>query len=254
MEWFAAHNADRAITNAAAIVVVHESGSRMTIGRLIARGLHSQGLHAFLLHLPGYGARRSEAGSGLSRTLPSLQQAIADVRRARDAVVALPVVDSSVVGVQGTSLGGFITSTVAGLDDGYDRVFIFLAGGDLQEVVLHGAHDAAKIHKKINEAGVTDEQIKELARQWSRFVWPIESIPPSSGFTRANSMMSCRVDARSHSQKLPAFQQTTTSCSLLTTIQAHLFAAGRETDERTNGFVTVMRVSLIGRFAGMTER
>ena len=165
MEWFAAHDADRAITNAAAIVVVHESGSRMTIGRLIARGLHAQGLHAFLLHLPGYGARRSEAGSGISRTLPSLQQAIADVRRARDAVVALPVVDSSVVGVQGTSLGGFITSTVAGLDDGYDRVFIFLAGGDLQEVVLHGAQDAAKIHKKINEAGVTDEQIKELARQ-----------------------------------------------------------------------------------------
>ena len=34
MEWFAAHDADRAITNAAAIVVVHESGSRMTIGRL----------------------------------------------------------------------------------------------------------------------------------------------------------------------------------------------------------------------------
>jgi cephalosporin-C deacetylase-like acetyl esterase len=164
MEWFAARNDDRAIATAAAIVVVHESGSRMTIGRLIARGLNSHGLHAFLLHLPGYGARRTEGASGLSRTLPSLQQAIADVRRARDAVVALPVVDPSVVGVQGTSLGGFVTATVAGLDHGYDRVFIFLAGGNLHEVVLHGAQDAAKIHKKINEAGVTDEQIKELAR------------------------------------------------------------------------------------------
>jgi len=53
--------------------------------------------------------------------LPTLQQAIADVRRARDAVVALPVVDS-VVGVQGTGLSGFVTATVAGLDDGSRQI------------------------------------------------------------------------------------------------------------------------------------
>lgn len=165
MEWFVARDKEDAIRRAPAIVVVHESGSRMTVGRLIARGFSLQGLHAFLLHLPGYGARRVAELSDVERTLPALQQAIADVRRARDAVVALPVVDRSVVGVQGTSLGGFVTATVAGLDRGYDRVFILLAGGHLHEVLLHGAKDAAKTREKLAAAGVMEEQIKELARQ-----------------------------------------------------------------------------------------
>lgn len=165
MEWFAARDEKGAVRQARAVVVVHESGRGMTVGRLIARGLNSYGLHAFLLHLPGYGARRVEGLANVERTLPALQQAIADVRRARDAVAALPAVDRSVVGVQGTSLGGFVTATVAGLDRGYDRTFILLAGGDLHEVVLNGAKDAAKIREKLAAAGVMDEQIKHLARQ-----------------------------------------------------------------------------------------
>lgn len=164
MEWYFAHDQTRAIRQARAIVIVHESGRQMTVGRLIARGFSAQGLHAFLLHLPGYGARRVEGLTGIEHVFPALQQAIADVRRARDVVVALPTVDHSVVGVQGTSLGGFVTATVAGLDRGYDRVFILLAGGDLQEVVLHGAKDAARIHEKLVAAGMTEERIKELAR------------------------------------------------------------------------------------------
>lgn len=164
MEWFAAHDDSKAICKAPAIVVVHESGSRMTVGRLLARSFGAQGLHAFLIHLPGYGARRVEELKKVDRLLPSLQQAIADVRRARDAVVALPVVDHSVVGVQGTSLGGFVTATVAGMDDGYDRVFVLLAGGNLKDVLLHGSEDAAKTRKKLKAAGVTEERIVELAR------------------------------------------------------------------------------------------
>ena len=79
--------------------------------------------------------------------------------------MALPVVDQSTVGVQGTSLGGFVTATVAGLDHGYDQVFILLAGGDLEEVVLHGAKDAAKVRSKLIAAGKSEAQIKEMARQ-----------------------------------------------------------------------------------------
>jgi dienelactone hydrolase len=165
MEWFAAHDEDKHICTARAIVVVHESGRSMTVGRIIARGISGQGLHAFLIHLPGYGARRDAELAKTDNMLPSLRQAIADVRRARDAVVALPVVDRSVIGVQGTSLGGFVTATMAGLDHGYDRVFILLAGGNLQDVVFNGAKDAANARKKLAAAGVTDEQIKDLARQ-----------------------------------------------------------------------------------------
>ena len=165
MEWFAARNKQGEICSARAVVVVHESGRQMTAGRMIARGFNSHGLHAFLIHLPGYGVRRDEKLTDAERGLNSLQQAIADVRRARDAVAALPVVDASRIGLQGTSLGGFVTATVAGLDRGYDRVFILLAGGNLEEVVFNGAKDAAKFRQKLAEAGVTEEQIKELARK-----------------------------------------------------------------------------------------
>jgi dienelactone hydrolase len=164
MEWYASRDDAKAIRKAPALVVVHESGSQMTIGRMIARGLGGQGMHTFLLHLPNYGVRRAPGSPRIDRTI-SLSQGIADVRRARDAVAALNLVDGSRIGVQGTSLGGFVTATAAGLDRGFDRVFIFLAGGNLAEVVLHGAHDAAKARKRLNEAGISDEEIKKLTHQ-----------------------------------------------------------------------------------------
>jgi cephalosporin-C deacetylase-like acetyl esterase len=94
-----------------------------------------------------------------------MEQGIADVRRARDAVVALPMVDHSVVGLQGTSLGGFVTATVAGMDHGYDRVFILLAGGNVADVILHGSRDAEKVHAKLLAAGLTDDQVIEAAHR-----------------------------------------------------------------------------------------
>ena len=166
MEWFAAHDSKGAICKAKPIVVVHESARSMTVGRLIARSLGQQGFHAFLIHLPGYGARKEGARpSSYSQILPMMKQGISDARRARDAVVSLPMVDRSMVGVEGTSLGGFVTATVAGLDHGYDRVFILLAGGNIDDVIFHGARDAAKVLDKLHAAGVTDVQIKDLAHQ-----------------------------------------------------------------------------------------
>ena len=166
MEWFAAHDSKGAICKAKPIVVVHESARSMTVGRLIARSLGQQGFHAFLIHLPGYGARK-EGGkpSSYNQILPMMKQGISDARRARDAVAVLPMVDPSVVGLEGTSLGGFVTATVAGLDHGYDRVFIMLAGGNIDDVIFHGARDAAKVLDKLHAAGVTDDQIKDLAHQ-----------------------------------------------------------------------------------------
>jgi dienelactone hydrolase len=165
MEWFAARDADNAIRLAPAVVVVHESGRRMPVGRLIARGIAAQGLHAFLIQLPGYGVRRVEGFPAVQQIIPALHQAIADVRRARDAVAALPVVDSTMIGLQGTSLGGFVAATVAGLDRGYDRVFIVLAGGNVEEVFFNGSKEVAKARTKLAAAGITDDQIKEVARR-----------------------------------------------------------------------------------------
>ena len=162
MEWYQARDADGNPTRGPACVVVHESGSGMTVGRIVARGLAAHGVHAFMVQMPFYGARRPKEGrAGAEMLVPAVRQAVADVRRARDAVASLPLVDPSRISVQGTSLGGFVTATVAGLDEGYDKVFILLAGGDLVGVLEKGKKDAEKVREKLAESGMTEAQIKE---------------------------------------------------------------------------------------------
>lgn len=162
MEWYQARDSDGVKTRGPACVVVHESGSGMTVGRLVARGLSAHGVHAFMVQMPFYGARRPKEGrAGAEMLVPAVRQAVADVRRARDAVACLPLVDASRISVQGTSLGGFVTATVAGLDDGYDKVFILLAGGDLVGVLEKGKKDAEKVREKLAESGMSEDQIKE---------------------------------------------------------------------------------------------
>jgi pimeloyl-ACP methyl ester carboxylesterase len=165
MEWYQARDADqKSITAPApAVVVVHESGSGMTVGRLFARGLQMQGLHAFMIQLPHYGERRT----GRSRpdggnVISMMKQAVADVRRARDAVAVLPLVDKSRISLQGTSLGGFVSATAGSLDDGYDNVFLMLAGGELYDLIQNGKKDAAKVRERLAKAGLTGEKLREL--------------------------------------------------------------------------------------------
>ena len=111
------------------MVVIHESGSRMEAGRVFARSFRERGLNAFLVHLPYYGERRKGGGRPEDADFTVLvRQGIADARRARDAVAVLPGVDADQISIQGTSLGGFVTTLVGSLDPGYDNVFIMLAG------------------------------------------------------------------------------------------------------------------------------
>jgi hypothetical protein len=140
----------------------------MTVGRLFARGLQRQGLHAFLIHLPFYGERRAEKKRpSASNLVTVIRQAVADVRRARDAVAALPLIDSSHVALQGTSLGGFVATTAAALDRGYQSVFIMLAGGRLYDLILNGKKDTAQVRREFERAGVTGDALKAL-------LWTVE--------------------------------------------------------------------------------
>jgi dienelactone hydrolase len=163
MEWYVARDTAGEPRRAPACVVVHESGRGMDVGRLIARSLNAHGIHTFLIHLPWYGRRQPETGKPtMEMILPALTQGLADVRRARDAVASLPVVDAGRIAVQGTSLGGFVTATAAGLDRGFDRTFILLAGGDLAGIVKHGRKDAAEFREELAAAGMTEERIAEV--------------------------------------------------------------------------------------------
>lgn len=165
MEWYAACDEEGRVTRAPAVLVVHESGAGMQAGRLFARGLQAYGLHAFMIHLPYYGERRTP-GVDWERVdfRAAVFQSIADVRRARDAIAVLPHVDASRIGVQGTSLGGFVTALAASLDHGFSAVFVMLAGGDLADVIRNGKQDTAKLRESLAKAGYTDDKLKEVLR------------------------------------------------------------------------------------------
>jgi hypothetical protein len=163
MEWYQVKDDNGQIKSAPAVVVVHESGSGMVVGRLIANQLNSLGLHTFMIHLPFYGPRRGDGGRPNGKELfTTIRQAISDVRRARDAVAVLPGVDSANISLQGTSLGGFVSATSGALDDGYQAVFITLAGGGLYDVIKNGERDAANLREELEKHQVTDQQLKDL--------------------------------------------------------------------------------------------
>ncbi len=82
MEWYQAKDSSGQVIRAPAAVVVHESGSGMTVGRLVAQGLRSHGIHTFMLQLPHYGQRKSSTGrpqgtqssQRFGRALPMLEE------------------------------------------------------------------------------------------------------------------------------------------------------------------------------------
>ncbi len=163
MEWYQARNKSGEPIDAPAAVIVHESGSGMTVGRLVARSLRSKGIHTFMMQLPYYGVRRPPQGRPTGTNLVgALQQGISDARRAKDAVAVMPLVDESRISLQGTSLGGFVTATAAGLDHGYHRVFVLLAGGDLYGTLMSGKKDAEKVRAELMKAGLGEDNVRQM--------------------------------------------------------------------------------------------
>jgi dienelactone hydrolase len=170
LHWYAAFDDNGKPISAPAVVVIHESGSRQTIGRLFARAFRDKGIHAFMLSLPNYALRRSPDVPGSAESLLTrMKQGIADARRAHDIVAAIPCVDAEHIGLQGISLGGFVAATTAGIDPAYHSVFIMLAGGDLSGIVLNGGDVAERVRQRLTEMGLTEEEIKKLA-------WPVEPL------------------------------------------------------------------------------
>jgi cephalosporin-C deacetylase-like acetyl esterase len=136
----------------------------MHVGRLVAIELGRRGMHAFLVQLPGYGQRKS-VDFKQDDLVSVFTQGICDVRRARDAVAALPQVDAAHIGLQGTSLGGFVATLSASLDGRFDSVFLLLCGGDLHGVLTSGAKDAQKALDRLIASGVAADQVATTLRR-----------------------------------------------------------------------------------------
>lgn len=168
LEWYMPRDEQGAIRTAPAVLVVHESGRSMPVGRLFARSFQAAGMHSFLIHLPYYGKRNADGRDPQPDQLFTLiRQAVGDVRRGRDAVAVLPHVDTRHIAVQGTSLGGFVVATSASLDHAFQSVFIMLAGGNLYDMFQRGQREVAQARRELMEAGISDARLEQL-------LWQIE--------------------------------------------------------------------------------
>lgn len=162
VDWHVARDkAGNRVNGAPAALILDILHGENMVSAFVARILSGQGVNAFVMHMPRNGRRRTGPGPyNWGYFLPSLRQAIADARRARDVILALPGI-SGPVAIQGTSLGGFVTAVTASIDRAYDPVIIALAGGDVFGVLTTGEVDAARVRVRLNNTGMTDDKLRD---------------------------------------------------------------------------------------------
>jgi dienelactone hydrolase len=166
MEWYAARDEANQFIEGPAMIVLHILQNDMTVPRLFARTFARHGIHAFVLHMPHYGRRRGATLTpSIETALEGVRQAIGDARRAKDAVSVLPRIDNKRIGIQGTSLGGFICTGAASLDDAFDPVFPTLCGGDLVKLFANGRKEVAAIRQGASSAGISEQEMNALLQR-----------------------------------------------------------------------------------------
>src|ERR1700722_2941334 len=127
----------------------------------VAKTFAKNGIHAFVMHMPQNGLRKTASESfNWNEFLPNLRQAAADVRRARDVVATLPLV-SGPIGLQGTSLGGFVATLAASIDNVFDPVLLALTGADIYGVLSTGSMDAARVRRHLRDNGFDNQRLAD---------------------------------------------------------------------------------------------
>ena len=169
LDWHAAIGHDQQPRRARAVLVLDILHGGNFVAGYIARAFARNSIHAFVLHMPHAGWRRNSGEMrDWSQFLPSMRQATADARRARDVIAALPSVTGP-VGLQGTSLGGFIATSAGSIDNAFDPVLLALTGGDIFGILTTGKVDAAHIRQRLLQVGYDDQKLHDA-------LWPVEPL------------------------------------------------------------------------------
>lgn len=160
LDWYVARNANGQVLQAPAILIVHELDGGMRFSKPIARQFAAQGIHGFLMHVPGFGLRWSP---NIQRNPQSFvqrgQQGILDARRARDVIAVLPHVEGGRVQIQGTSMGGFITACAAAIDGAFERAYICLAGGDIERTLRDSGGESMFVWPILHREGLRKQDL-----------------------------------------------------------------------------------------------
>lgn len=131
--------------------------------RASARLLAERGLHAFIPIFPGAFTRAPDPQK--SPDIVMLEhgpQAVADARRAVDAVRSLPQVAPGPVGLHAMSLGGLLGIAAAGLDNPFGAVLLAATGADPWQVLSTGGGVADGFRQRLAAAGYEGETLRQL--------------------------------------------------------------------------------------------
>lgn len=136
-----------------------------TIPRMMCDHLARKGVAALHVQLPYYGPRKPKNSKvkllspNLLVTLPAIRQAVLDLRVTNAWLLSRPEVDSTRLGISGTSLGSLVSALTAAMEDRYRKVVILLGGGGFVDA-YYNHPQAREVVKSFESSGGT----KELAR------------------------------------------------------------------------------------------
>ena len=161
LRWFRPVDAEG---RAPAVLVIHTLHPDLPVGLGLCRGLRARGINAFMLELPGYGARQAEPRrfTGITALIKA-PMAVADARRSFDVIASRAGIDRERISIQGTSLGSFFAVAAAGLDGCFANTFLLLSGGDGVNILETGIHDTFHVRRALSHYGYdTREKLAAL--------------------------------------------------------------------------------------------
>lgn len=153
------------------VVVLHILGGDFALSQMISNGLARKGVAALFVKMPYYGERRPKGerrrmlSPDLDETVAGMTQAVLDIRRAATWLEDRPEVDAKQLGVMGISLGGIMSGLSAAAEPRFQKVAMYLAGGNLHAAIWDsGISEIQSYRERWKAAGETRESfIKKMA-------------------------------------------------------------------------------------------
>lgn len=152
-----------------AVVVLHILGGEFPLSQVMANSLAHKKVAALFIKMPYYGERRTPGNRRrmISRipeqTVEGMTQAVLDIRRAAAWLRARPEVDQTRLGITGISLGGIMSALSAPAEPTFQKVAIYLGGGNLAEILWELDHsEARQFRGQWQEQGGTRESFINL--------------------------------------------------------------------------------------------
>ncbi len=146
-----------------AAIDLHHLGGSFEIEDMLADYLAKNGIAAMTVEFPYYGPRASADREARQRpfregdvdlAVQATRQAVSDIRRAADWLLARPEVDPRRIGLVGVSLGSILGSLVLGDVPRFERAVLLIGGGDLAGILLHDSNEMRQVRKHLAEKGI----------------------------------------------------------------------------------------------------